>query len=113
MPEPSPRSFLCGLDAALRLIGAKWKPLILHFLYSGPKRYGELKRCVAGVTDKVLIQQLKDLEAHGVVSRTDHQEIPPRVDYALTEFGRGLADALKPLCEWGERQSTRIARALS
>ena len=113
MADQPARPFLCGLDAALRLIGAKWKPLILHFLYQEPKRYGELKRCVTGVTDKVLIQQLKDLEAHGVISRTDHKEIPPRVDYALTRFGTGLAEALKPLCEWGEANSKEIRKSLA
>ena len=83
--------FTCGLDATFRVIGGKWKPLILFFLHDGSKRYGELKRCVRGVSDKMLIQQLKELESDGVVSRTDHKEIPPRVDYALTSSGRMLS----------------------
>lgn len=105
--------FICGLDAALRVLGGKWKPLILFFLQHGPQRYGVLKRSVRGVSDKVLIQQLKELEAHGIVSRTDYKEVPPRVDYALTPFGRGLVDALAPLCGWGERNSEAIAAALA
>jgi DNA-binding HxlR family transcriptional regulator len=105
--------FICGLDATLRVIGGKWKPLILYFLGYGPKRYGELKRCVRGVTDKMLIQQLKELEAGGIVSRTDHREIPPRVDYALTPFGWSLAEAMIPLCEWGVDNSAKIAAALA
>ncbi|PRQ02084.1 winged helix-turn-helix transcriptional regulator [Enhygromyxa salina] len=104
--------FICGLDAALRVVGGKWKPLILHFLYSESKRYGELKRCVTGVSDKMLSQQLKDLESHGVVSRTDHNEIPPRVDYALTPLGRSLAETLVPLCEWGEQHQEMIASSV-
>lgn len=104
--------FICGLDAALRVVGGKWKPLILHFLNQGPKRYGELKRCVQGVSDKMLIQQLKELEAHGIVSRTDHHEVPPRVDYALTPLGRSLAKALMPLCQWGERHRRAIASVI-
>ena len=93
--------FSCGLDAALHIISGKWKPLVLFFLRDGPKRYGELKRLTQGVSDKVLIQQLKDLEADHVLVRTDYQEVPPRVDYALTPLGRSLADALVPLCTWG------------
>lgn len=104
--------FICGLDAAVRVIGGKWKPLILFFLVRGAMRYGELRRSVRGVSHKVLIQQLKDLEMHGIIARTDHQEIPPRVDYALTPLGRSLAQALSPLCEWGEENSRAIAHAL-
>lgn len=104
--------FTCGLDATLRVIGGKWKPLILFFLNDGSRRYGELKRCVRGVSDKVLIQQLKELESDGVVSRTDHKEIPPRVDYALTPIGRSLALSLVPLCGWGTENADLIASAL-
>lgn len=91
----------CGLGATLRIISGKWKPLILFFLRDGPKRYGELKRLIQGVSDKVLIQQLKDLEADRVLARTDYQEVPPRVDYTLTPLGRSLAEAIIPLCSWG------------
>lgn len=93
--------FSCGLDATLRIISGKWKPLVLFFLHDEPKRYGELKRLVKGVSDKVLIQALKDLEADGVLARTDYQEVPPRVDYSLTPLGRSLAEAIVPLCTWG------------
>ena len=93
--------FSCGLDATLRIISGKWKPLVLFFLRDEPKRYGELKRAIKGVSDKVLIQQLKDLEADGVLARKDYKEVPPRVDYALTPLGRSLADAIVPLCTWG------------
>jgi DNA-binding HxlR family transcriptional regulator len=104
MTTPSPfcgTGFSCGLDATLHIISGKWKPLVLFFLRDGPKRYGELKRLVEGVSDKVLIQQLKDLETHCVLVRTDYKEVPPRVDYALTPLGRSLAEALVPLCTWG------------
>jgi DNA-binding HxlR family transcriptional regulator len=93
--------FSCGLDATLRLISGKWKPLVLFFLRDGSKRYSELKRAIKDVSDKVLIQQLKDLEADGVLARTDYKEVPPRVDYALTPLGRSLAEAIVPLCTWG------------
>ena len=93
--------FTCGLDATLKIISGKWKPLILYFLLRGPTRYGELKRAVRDVSDKVLIQQLKELEADGVLRRNDYKEVPPRVDYTLTPLGRSLAQALEPLCTWG------------
>ncbi|MFL6709080.1 MAG: winged helix-turn-helix transcriptional regulator [Massilia sp.] len=101
--------FSCGLDATLRIISGKWKPLILFFLRDGPRRYGELKRLVEGVSDKVLIQQLKDLEADRVLARTDYREVPPRVDYSLTPLGRSLADAIVPLCTWGGEHMAEMA----
>jgi len=100
----------CGLNATLRIISGKWKPLILFFLRDGPKRYGELKRLMQGVSDKVLIQQLKDLEADHVLARTDYQEVPPRVDYAVTPLGRSLAEAIVPLCTWGTENAAEMAR---
>lgn len=108
-PSPVP-GFSCGLDATLRLISGKWKPLILYFLLEGPNRYGALKRAVRGVSDKVLIQQLKELEADDVVKRTDYREVPPRVDYALTPLGRSLAEALVPLCTWGSENMAEVSR---
>jgi DNA-binding HxlR family transcriptional regulator len=99
----------CGLNATLRIISGRWKPLVLFFLRGGPKRYGELKRLVVGVSDKVLIQQLKDLEAARVLARTDYKEVPPRVDYALTPLGRSLADAIVPLCTWGTENAVEMA----
>ena len=108
-PKICGSGFSCGLDATLHLISGKWKPLILFFLRDGTKRYGELKRSIGGVSDKVLIQQLKDLEAHRVLARTDYKEVPPRVDYALTPLGRSLADALVPLCTWGAENMSEVA----
>ena len=99
----------CGLNATLRIISGKWKPLILFFLRGGARRYGELKRLIPGVSDKVLIQQLKDLEADRVLARTDFQVVPPRVDYALTPLGRSLAEAIVPLCTWGTENAATMA----
>ncbi len=92
---------VCGLDVALAVMGGKWKPLILYHLQGGPRRFGELKRRVAGVSEKVLIQQLRELVAAGVLTRRDHQRVPPMVDYTMTPFGLTLAEALMPLCVWG------------
>ena len=102
--------FSCGLDATLRVIAGKWKPLIIYFLIQGPNRYGELKRAVRGVSDKMLIQQLKELEADGIVTRNDYREVPPRVDYTLTPLGHSLAEALKPLCNWGSENMDTVAQ---
>ncbi len=108
-PTCGTSGFSCGLDATLRIISGKWKPLILFFLRDGPRRYGELKRLIEGVSDKVLIQHLKDLEADRVLARTDYKEVPPRVDYALTPLGRSLAEAIVPLCTWGTENMAEVA----
>lgn len=105
--------FSCGLDATLRVISGKWKPLILYFLRQGPTRYGELRKAVRGVSDKMLIQHLKEMEADGVVSRTDHHEVPPRVDYNLTPLGHSLSEALVPLCNWGTENMAEVTRVLA
>jgi DNA-binding HxlR family transcriptional regulator len=102
-----------GLAAVLRIISGKWKPLILYFLLGGPKRYGELKQTIKGVSDKVLIQQLKELEVDRVLVRTDYKEVPPRVDYTLTPLGRSLADAIVPLCTWGTENMAEVAKILA
>ncbi|MHC9419312.1 winged helix-turn-helix transcriptional regulator [Sphingomonas citri] len=109
LPAPG---FSCGLDATLRVIAGKWKPLIIYFLVQGPNRYGALKRAVRGVSDKMLIQQLKELEADGIITRHDYQEVPPRVDYTLTPLGRSLAIALAPLCEWGSANMAAVTHLL-
>jgi DNA-binding HxlR family transcriptional regulator len=94
-------AFTCGLDAALFVVGGKWKPLILFHLAHGTRRYGALRRAIGRVSDKVLIQQLKELQADGIIDRSDFGEIPPKVEYSLTAFGKTLGKALAPLCEWG------------
>ena len=100
-----------GLAATLRVISGKWKPQVLYFLLDGPKRYGELKRTIQGVSDKVLIQQLKELEADRVLARTDYKEVPPRVDYALTPLGETLREALGQLVIWADVHLPEIEAA--
>ena len=92
---------ICGLDVTLHYIGGKWKPVLLFHLQEAPRRFGELKRLTGGISEKVLIQQLRNLAEDGIVTRHDFQEVPPKVEYTITEFGRTLALALQPLCEWG------------
>ena len=93
--------FTCGMDVALRVMGGKWKPLILFHLAQKAQRFGELRRLVVGISEKMLIQQLRELVSDGIVAREDFRELPPKVEYSLTEFGQGLAAALAPLCAWG------------
>ena len=100
----------CGLEAALAVVGGKWKPIVLWRLAGGARRFGELRRLVEGISEKMLIQQLREMEADGIVVRKDFREVPPRVEYALTEFGVSLAEALRPLCEWGREHMARIER---
>jgi DNA-binding HxlR family transcriptional regulator len=105
--------FICGLDAALAVIGGKWKPLILFHLSREARRYGDLRRAIGNVSDKMLIQQLKELEADGIVDRLDFKEIPPKVEYSLTAFGQTLAGALKPLCAWGTEHMIEVEKLVS
>ena len=98
----------CGLDVALVVMGGKWKPLILYHLRSGAKRFGDLKRLVRGISEKVLIQQLRELVAAEVLVRHDHQQVPPKVEYTITPFGMTLVEALLPLCEWGNKHRARV-----
>jgi DNA-binding HxlR family transcriptional regulator len=105
--------FICGLDAALAVLGGKWKPLILFHLAKDGRRYGELRRAIGKVSDKMLIQQLKELEADGIVDRHDYKEIPPKVEYSLTPFGQNLAGALKPLCDWGSEHMVYVENLVS
>src|SRR5215469_8821631 len=102
------KNYCCGLEAALDVIGGKWKVLILWALRLEAHRFGELRRLVPGISEKMLIQHLKEMEADGIVKRTDFKEVPPRVEYALTSFGRSLYAALEPLCEWGTLHMKRI-----
>ena len=101
--------FSCGLEAALEIAGGKWDMFVLFNLASGPKRFGELRRLIRGISEKMLIQTLRGLETYDVISRKDYREIPPRVEYSLTTFGESLSEALRPLCEWGTKHMTRIA----
>jgi DNA-binding HxlR family transcriptional regulator len=104
------RTFTCGLDAAVALMGGKWKGLILFALQDGPLRFGELRRAVAGISERVLILQLREMEATGLLHREVYHQVPPKVEYSLTEFGDSLNTAMAPLGDWGEDNIERIER---
>ena len=91
-----------GIDATLEMIGGKWKIQILWCLKSKPKRFSEIKEDVAGITQKMLTQQLKEFVKDGIATRKSYPEIPPRVEYKLTDYGKSLIPVLEALNKWGE-----------
>ncbi|NEB39133.1 helix-turn-helix domain-containing protein [Streptomyces sp. SID14515] len=105
------RSYTCGLDAAIDVMGGKWKGLILFWLDEGPLRFGELRRTVTGISERMLTLQLRELEASGLVHREVHHQVPPKVEYSLTEFGHSLIEVLAPLGQWGEENMERLEAA--
>ncbi|MGK5639203.1 winged helix-turn-helix transcriptional regulator [Streptomyces sp. URMC 126] len=88
----------------MHVIEGKWKVLVLWELRDGPRRFGALRRSLPGVSEKVLTQQLRELETDGIVHRRVHETVPPKVEYSLTEDGRDLNAALAPLGAWGARR---------
>jgi DNA-binding HxlR family transcriptional regulator len=92
----------CPMAVAVSMIGGKWKPIILHMLADRTLRFGELRRNIPPVSQKMLTQQLRELEADGLVIRTVHPEMPPRVEYRLSERGRTLSPILDDLYVWGQ-----------
>ena len=95
------KTYHCTVEATLDVIGGKWKPLILWHLGDNVMRFGELQRALPGVNGKMLTKQLRELEEDGVIRRKVYPEVPPRVEYAITEFGKTLIPILQALCTWG------------
>ena len=91
----------CPVETTLTLIGDKWKVLILRDLLPGTKRFGELKKSIGSVSQKVLTAQLRDMEAKGLVHRQVYAEVPPRVEYSLTDLGKSLKPILEAMQDWG------------
>lgn len=105
MPQEIPA---CPVETTLSLIGDKWKVLILRDLMPGTKRFGELKRSIGSVTQKVLTAQLRAMEESGLVTRKVYAEVPPRVEYTLTEAGYSLKPILDAMWNWGEAYKAKI-----
>lgn len=100
--------YICGIDAALDVVSGKWKGLILWELDTHRvRRFAELRRGLPGVSEKMLTQHLREMEADGLVHREVYAEVPPRVEYTLTEDGRTLHQALAPLGVWGTDRTRR------
>lgn len=99
----------CPVETTLTMIGDKWKVPILRDLMPGTKRFGELKKSIGSVSQKVLTAQLRDMEQNGLVHREVFAEVPPRVEYSLTELGRSLKPILDAMWNWGEEFKARNA----
>lgn len=95
--------YTCPITATMKVLGGKWKPILINAIYfTAPARFGELKRSVNGITQSMLTQQLRELEDDGIISRKIYAEIPPRVEYTLTEFGLTLSPILQSMAKWGK-----------
>ncbi|MBC8527897.1 helix-turn-helix transcriptional regulator [Christensenellaceae bacterium NSJ-44] len=101
----------CPVETTLMLIGDKWKVLILRELVGGTKRFGQLKNAIGGVSQKVLTAQLRDMEQKGLLSRKVYAEVPPRVEYTLTETGYSLRPILDAMSAWGSAYKVKNAQA--
>ncbi len=99
----------CPVEITLMLIGDKWKVLILRDLMPGTKRFGELKRSIGSVSQKVLTAQLRDMEEKGLVNRRVYAEVPPRVEYSLTDLGKSLKPILDAMRAWGEGYKAHVS----
>lgn len=99
----------CPVETTLTLISDKWKVLILRDLLTGTKRFGELKKSIGGVSQKVLTAQLRQMEDSGLLTRTVYPEVPPRVEYTLTELGYSLKPILDAMWEWGQEYKAKNA----
>ncbi len=102
-------SFGCPVEAALEAIGGKWKGIILHHLRSDTLRFNELKRLIPGVTQRMLTKQLRELESDQIIHRKVYAEVPPKVEYSMTEFGLTLSPTLDALQAWGEEYIEKLA----
>jgi DNA-binding HxlR family transcriptional regulator len=98
----------CSVESALAVIGGRWKGVVLYWLSTRTLRFGELRRLLPNCTQRMLTLQLRELEADGLVKRTVYAEVPPRVEYELTAFGRSLVPVILGLKEWGERYRRRL-----
>ena len=107
------RTYNCPVEAAIAVMGGRWKPLILWWLNQRTYRFAELRRAIPGITEKMLTQQLRELEADGVVSRRIYPTVPPKVEYSLTDYGRSLKRSLNEISKWGMQHIQRVGAKLT
>ncbi|HEV3236154.1 MAG TPA: helix-turn-helix domain-containing protein [Gemmataceae bacterium] len=104
-------SFSCPVEATLNVIGGKWKVVILFNLTSkGTLRFAELRRRIPGISERMLTQQLRELERDDIVHREVYAEVPPKVEYSLTEYGMTLRPITEAMCKWGRRHTERLSK---
>ncbi|ADU27650.1 winged helix-turn-helix transcriptional regulator [Ethanoligenens harbinense] len=99
---------VCPVETTLNLISGKWKGIILYRLLSGKKRFGELKKIIPAITFRTLTLQLRQMEQDGIVERTVYAEVPPRVEYALTDLGKSMKPIIQSMCDWGTNYQKRV-----
>ncbi|MDF3285485.1 helix-turn-helix domain-containing protein [Gordonia sp. N1V] len=99
---------VCPVEVSIAVLGGAWKMTIVKHLLDGPLRYGELRRAVGPVTPRVLTRQLRELECDGIVRREAYPEVPPRVEYSLTDLGQALEPFVTALNEWGKKYTTEV-----
>jgi DNA-binding HxlR family transcriptional regulator len=110
---PRTGPYICGIDAALDVVSGKWKGLVLWELEAhGTRRFAELRRALPGVSDKMLTQHLREMEEDRLLHREVYAQVPPKVEYSLTEAGAALTQALKPLGDWGLERLRRDGLAV-
>ncbi|MGG3560659.1 winged helix-turn-helix transcriptional regulator [Neobacillus rhizosphaerae] len=102
------KKYNISVEATLEVIGGKWKSVILCHLTHGKKRTSDLKRLMPNITQKMLTQQLRELEADGIINRIVYNQVPPKVEYELSEYGWSLQGILDSLCAWGEKHITKV-----
>src|SRR5690349_21857525 len=96
------KSVACSVETAIEIIGGRWKVLILQELFAGTRRFSELHRALAGISHRTLTQQLRELEAHGIIRRKIHRQVPPKVEYSLTPLGDTLRPVIAVMHDWAE-----------
>jgi DNA-binding HxlR family transcriptional regulator len=101
----------CPVETTLAAIGGRWKVLVIHHLLQGTRRFGELTRLLKGISARTLTRQLRELEECGLIDRFVHQQIPPKVEYSLTDLGRNLEPVLYAMHDWGEAFEKRRLRS--
>ncbi len=106
--EKKPSDYGCSVEAALDVIGGKWKGVILFHLFDRTLRFGELQRCMPNVTRRMLTLSLRELEASGLVHREVYKQVPPKVEYSLTEYGQTLKPIITDLRAWGDAYLARL-----
>ena len=108
MTKPIKSLPVLPIERAIRTISGRWKAVILYHLFDGPKRLSGLTRLIPSISQKVLVQQLRELEAHGLVEREVFRQVPPRVDYSATTLGLSLEPVMLALCDWGQRHAESL-----
>lgn len=104
------KTYHCAMDVTMDFIGGKWKTVILWYLRHEPKRFSELKKHIPAITEKMLTLQLREMESKGIVKRKIFREVPPRVEYFLTEEGKTMIPMLEEIAAWGRRKSKNEGR---